>query len=267
MGRSHRVFATLVVLCSAISVVPTATERVQLSNPRVNPVNGLAQADVLLTAPPLPKLGAVTGRIRVAFTFGDTEETVDFAVGAVNVKRTVNSTRPFPCNQALPLTVKVVEPAEVAGHSVSANLTRKCIGTQGTPDLTVVSVTRTDRAGLHTDAQYLQSPRETPIQITIKLKNIAKYAMAFNEQGGTPWSVQVTPGTPMQGEYAGTQTMRLALQPGQEHTLIVQPVALPCGKVSDVTVSVDHANVILESDEANNKKTFKVPGNRCQDAG
>lgn len=258
--------AVLVLGSVAAIAAASPTERVQVSNPRINPVNGLVQADVVLTAPPLPTLHNVNGRVRVAFTFNGAEEKVDFAVPAVNVKRTVNSTRPFPCNQTLPVTIKVVEPAEVAGHQVTTNLTRKCVGTQGTPDLAAVSVVRTDR-GLRSDAEYLQSPRETPIQITVKIQNVAKYAVPFNEQGGTPWTVQVTPGTSPTGEFSGTRSLRLPLSPGQDYSLIVQPVALPCGRVSDVTVVVDRDNVILESDETNNKKVFKIPGNRCQDAG
>ena len=266
MSTAHRTFVAVAVASVGAIAASASSERVQLSNPRVNPTNGLVQADVVLTAPPLPKVGTAVGRIRVTFTVNGADETVDFAVGAVKVKRTVNSTRPFPCNQPLPVTIKVVEPVEVAGHAVTTNLTRKCIGTQGTPDLTVVSAVRTDRGPL-ADAQYLQSPREAVIEVTVTVKNVAKYAMPFNEQGGTPWTVQVQPGTPMQGEYSGSQVMRRPLQPGEEQRLIVKPVALPCGKLSDVTVVVDLGKVILESDENNNTKAFKIPGNRCQDAG
>lgn len=237
--------------------------RVQLSNVRINTVNGIVQADATLTAPPLPRLNNVTGRIRVSFRVGDAEETVNAAVATVNVKRTVNSTRPFPCNTTLPVTVKVLEPAEVAGHSATTTLTRKCSGSQGTPDLTVVSVTRTDQ-GLRSDDEYLQSGENTPIQVTVKVKNQGVSAMPNNEQGGTPWLVQVTPGASSSGPTSGLQTVRIALQAGQEHTLTVLPIALPCGKVSDVTVVVDRDKTILESDETNNTKTFKVPGNRCQ---
>ena len=255
-----------VATCLAAISLSATNERVQLSNPRVNPVNGLVQADVVLTAPPLPRLNNVTGRVRVAFTVNGVEETVDVGVAAVNVKRPVNSTRPFPCNQTLPVTIKVVEPADVAGHQVTASLTRTCTTSQGTPDLTVVSVVRTDQ-GLRPDAEYLQSPRGTPIEVTVKVQNIAKYALPFNEQGGTPWTVQLTPGAPPTGAYAGTRSFRLPLQAGQEYSFRVLPVALPCGRTSDVSVVVDRDNVILESDETNNRKTFRIPGNRCQDAG
>lgn len=265
MPTSLRAFAALAGICAAVITTFGATQRVLLSNARINPVNGLLQADILLTAPPLPRLNNVTGRVRVAFSVGDAEEVVDFPLSAVNVKRTVNSKRPFPCNETLPVMIKVVEPADVAGHMVTAHLTRKCTRSQGTPDLTVVSVVRTDR-GLRKDAEYLQSPRETPIQVTVKLQNVAKYAMRFNEQGGTPWTVQVTPGTSSEGPFSGIRRLPLPLSAGQDHSIVVQPVALPCGRLSNVTVVVDRDNVILESNETNNRKTFRIPGNRCQDS-
>lgn len=262
-----RILCSVIVWALVAQAAPaTRDQRVQLSNLRVNPINGLAQVDATLTSPPLPRLGTVTGRIKVKLTSGGVDEEIEAGVGAVNVKRTVNSARPLACNQETAVSATVTEPSDVAGHSITANLTRKCTGGAGTPDLAVISVVRTDR-GLLSDAEYLKQPRETPIQLTITVKNVAAYRMPFNEQGGTPWAVQVTPGTPMQGPMAGTQRIMRALGAGEEHKLLVQPVAIPCGKLSDITVEVDSGKVILESDETNNKKTFKIPGNICQDAG
>ena len=268
--RPIRVVVVAVAAACAVLVtsvhVAAVTSRVEISNLRLN-LQGLIVADVVLKEMPLPKLGTVTGRVRVEFKVASSAtETVDVAVGAVNLKRTAVSKTPFPCNETRDVTATIVAPDEVKGHSVTAPLTRKCSTSQGTPDLTVLKVTRTDSPG-KTDAQYLQSSKETVIKITVVIKNIAAYAMPFNEQGGTPWTVQVTPGTPMQGEYAGTQLVRRSLSAGQEHTFDVLPVAIPCGKISQVTVVVDLAKVILESNENNNTKSFPIPGNRCQDGG
>jgi hypothetical protein len=252
----------------SIGVQATAPRtRVEITNLRLNN-QGLIVADVALNAPPAPKLGTITGRVRVEFKIAPNRvETVDVnGVAAVNVKRTAVSASPLPCNSTQEVTATIVAPDDIKGAYVKASLSRKCSAAEGTPDLTVVSVTRTDSPG-KTDAQYLQSPRETVIKVTVVIKNIASYSMPFNEQGGTPWTVQVTPGTPMQGEYAGTQTVRRALSGNQEHRFDVLPVAIPCGKISQVTVVVDQANVILESNETNNAKSFPIPGNRCQDGG
>jgi hypothetical protein len=248
----------MIGMCVVLSTDPLGGQgasRATVSNVRVNPVNGLVQADITLTSPPLPRLENVTGRIRVAFKIGTAEERVIAALSAVNVVRTVNTTKPFPCDQKLPVDVTIVEPADVAGTTAHAELTRTCSRTQGTPDLTVTEVRRSDGGGL-------QSPRETPIEITVIVKNASAFNLPFNEQGGTPWLVQVTPGVA-----PPAQTFRLPLQANQEHRYTIKPIALPCGKESEVTVVVDSTRVVLESNENNNTRVFKIAGNRCQDAG
>ena len=268
--RTFRFVLTISAAAAVLSAGVHATTprtRVEISNLRLNN-QGRIVADVVLNAPPAPKVGTVTGRVQVEFKVAPKHvETVDVnGVAAVNVKRTAVSTSPFPCNATQEVVATIVAPDDVKGATTKASLSRKCSAAEGTPDLTVLSVTRTDSPG-KTDAQYLQSPRETVIKVTVVLKNIASYSMPFNEQGGTPWTVQVTPGTPMQGEYAGTQTIRRALSGNQEHRFDVLPVAIPCGKISPVTVVVDQSKVILESNETNNTKSFPIPGNRCQDGG
>ena len=103
--------------------------------------------------------------------------------------------------------------------------------------------------------------------VRIKLKN-AGQNMPFNEMGGTPWTVQVTPGTGVSadGGTGGLQTFRIALQAAQEISMDVMPVALPCGKESQIEVRIDRENVILESNKTNNRAVFMIAGNRCQDA-
>ena len=260
---SRRLPALLGVAALAVSVAAATgytsnATVITLKGLRLN-INGLIQVDATLTQSPPP----VGGVIDVAFEYSDgtstVTETVRSSVGSVNLARAVTSRQPFPCDKSYEVTATLKNPG-TAGVYTKAVLTRKCTRTQGTPDLQAVSAVRADGGGL-------QSPRETPIRVRIKLKN-AGQNMPFNEMGGTPWTVQVTPGTGVSadGGTGGLQTFRIALQAAQEISMDVMPVALPCGKESQIEVRIDRENVILESNKTNNRAVFMIAGNRCQDA-
>ena len=235
---------------------PAATT-ITLANLRLNQT-GIMLVDAKLTQAPPP----VGGIIDIEFQYSDGSstitETVRSNVGAVNVVRTVSSRQPFPCDKSYEVIATLKNPGMTSVRATST-LSRKCTRTEGTPDLTVVSAVRVDGGGL-------QSPRETPIRVRVTLANIGQN-MRFNEMGGTPWIVQFTPGASgsADGGTGGVQTFRIALQAKQQITMDVMPVALPCGKASTVEVVVDREGSIVEANEKNNRATFTINGNRCQD--
>jgi len=256
IARSLLLTAALLPLTAFSPPQPTATV-ITLGNLRLNQT-GLMLVDAKLTQAPPP----VGGIVDIEFQYSDgastITETVRSNVGTVNVARTVSSRQPFPCDKSYEVTATLKNPGMTSVRATST-LSRKCTRSEGTPDLTVVSAVRVDGGGL-------QSPRQTPIKVRVTIANIGQN-MPFNETGGTPWIVQLTPGASgsADGGTGGVQTFRIALQAKQQITMDVLPVALPCGKASAVEVVVDRQGSIVEANEKNNRATFMINGNRCQD--
>jgi hypothetical protein len=239
------------ILLGAPETPSAAGHKVELRNLRVN-LTGALLVDVVLTTPP-----AITTRVPVKIEYEGVSETLQVAnVAAVNVPRTATATQPFPCNatHTVRATVLDLPNLPLGGHSIEASLSRRCTASQGTPDLIVESIERVPTRA-RPEEWFAVSP-ETPVRLKVVVKNASAYAMAFNEQGGTPWQVQVTPG--------GAQMQRLALplQPQQSYPLEFT-IAVACRQLTDVTAWVDTANVIKESNETNNRLTAKIPGNNC----
>lgn len=237
--------------------------RVQVGNLRLN-LRGSVLADVKLTTPPPPRGGVVN----VVFTWGTVTETVRVTgVASVTTVRVASTRTPFPCNRPLEVTARVAEAAGdgdgTAGSTTTARLNRPCsraTGT-GTPDLKVVSIERVSVAG---EIPGLKAPPHTPIRLRIRIVNDSDFDMPENEQGGTPFEVQVTPGG------ARAQTIRTAIHGGptpaarlNNSVLLFFNVALPCGRETEVTAYVDRTRRITETDETNNRLTVKIPGNSC----
>ena len=247
--------AAFLLLTAASSPAPTT---ITLSNIRLNNT-GLILVDVMLTQAPPPTGGVVD--IEFSYVDGGSTitETVRGLAGALNTRKAISSRQPFPCNKTLEVTATLKSPGLSPVYTKSS-LTRRCTLSQGTPDLTVTKIERVDGGGL-------QSPRETVIRVRVTLSNIGSN-MPFNEQGGTPWTVQLTPGATggNDGGTGGVQVFRLALSANQKITMDVMPVALQCGRLNPVTVVVDRDRVILEANENNNRLTANIAGNRCQDA-
>ena len=259
--KSHaRLIALSAFLAPMVGLAQgTSGTVLDLSNIRLN-LTGRMLADLTLKQGP-PPTGSYAD-IEFSYPFGGTTvtETVRTMVGSYNVRKAVSSNGAFPCNATVDVTVKVKNPA-TAPASATTSVTRHCTVTTGTPDLTVAEVVRADVGG------GLQSPKETPIRLRVTIANIG-YGMPFNEQGGTPWTVQVTPGASgsPDGGTGGVQKFALPLSANQRFTLDVYPVALSCGKMNPVTVVVDRDRVITESNENNNTLTVNIPGNKCQDS-
>lgn len=255
--RSARLLAGAMFLLLTGASHPTATT-ITLSGLRLNN-SGLILVDVTLTHLPPPTGGVVD--IEFSYVDGGSTitETVRGTTGAYNTKKAISSRQPFPCNKTLEVTATLKSPGQSPVYTKSS-LSRRCTLAQGTPDLTVVKAERVDGGGL-------QSPRETVIRVRVTLANIGSN-MPFNEQGGTPWTVQLTPGASggNDGGTGGVQVFRIALSANQKITMDVMPVALQCGRLNPVTVVVDRDGAIREANENNNRLTVDIPGNRCQDA-
>jgi hypothetical protein len=255
--RTGRLAAAAAFLLLTAASRPSATT-ITLSSLRLNST-GLILVDVTLTQLPPPTGGVVD--IEFSYVDGGSTitETVRGTTGAYNTKKAISSRQPFPCNKTLEVTATLKSP----GHSpvyTRSSLSRRCTLSQGTPDLTVAKVERVDGGGL-------QSPREKVIRVRVTLANIGSN-MPFNEQGGTPWTVQLTPGASggNDGGTGGVQVFRIALSANQRITMDVMPVALQCGRLNPVTIVIDRDGVIREANENNNRLTVDIPGNRCQDA-
>lgn len=258
-GDANVITTGIVLLLSVLAQRLDGQTAIVLENLRLN-AQGVMLVDVVLRQAPPPPGGVVDIEFQYSNGERTVSETVRGGVGGVNVRRTVSARQPFPCDQTYQVTA-TLKNSGASPVQTSAVLSRRCTRTQGTPDLAVISAVRVNGG--------LDSPRETPIRIRVTVGNISAFNMAFNEQGGIPWTVQVTPGTSgsADGGTGGVQTFRLPLQARQQHTFDVMPVALPCGKESQIQVVVDRDGVIAESDESNNRKSFMIAGNRCQDAG
>lgn len=256
MRAGRMAAAAMFLLLTAASHPPATT--ITLSNLRLN-LTGLILVDATLTEAPPPTGGVVD----VEFSYVDggstITETVRGTLGAYNTRKAISSRQPFPCNRTLEVTATLKSPGQAPVYARSS-LTRRCTLSQGTPDLTVAKIERVDGGGL-------QSPRETVIRVRVTLANTGSN-MRFNEQGGTPWTVQLTPGASggNDGGTGGVQVFRIALTANQKITMDVMPVALQCGRLNPVTVVVDRDRVIAEANENNNRLTVEIPGNRCQDA-
>ena len=251
---------SIAAICFSASAqaAPPAATTITLSNLRLN-LQGLMLVDVILTAGPPPAGGVVD--IEFSYVDGGTTvaETVRGLTGAVNTRKAISSKLPFPCGKTLDVTATIKSPGN-SGASTKSSITRRCTLAQGTPDLAVTKIERVDGGGLN-------SPRETVIRLRVTIVNRGSN-MPFNEQGGTPWTVQLTPGASgsNDGGTGGVQIFRIALSANQQITMDVMPVALQCGRLNTVAVVVDRDRVILEANENNNRLEASVPGNRCQDA-
>lgn len=214
--------------------------------------NGLLQARVKVRA----QLGRATVKLR--FEYDGQSEEVRQGGFSPNLARALNGRQPFPCNTTAAVTATIIEPQQYAGDSLTRELTRRCVGGSGTPNLVVTSLKRNDR-GVST------AIADTSIKVRVVVENDSDFRMNDNEQGGNWWRIAIP------GMTRGSHQVRRALAAHEQYSFNTN-MSVPCysrpeDKERQVTVTVDSANNILESNENDNKSTFTVEAKRCRDAG
>lgn len=230
----------------------STSDLVEIGDLAVNPRQGQLQAQVEIRAYP-PRRQPV----EVLFEYAGFSEKVQERRFSLNNARTVSTRQPFPCNEAQRVTATVVGPPEWAGVSTTANLTRRCSRSQGTPNLVPLSLERDERGESTAIGQ-------TSIRVRVQVENAADFDMPDNEQGGNMWIVRVS-------GLNRPQQVRRALKGGEKFSF-TERITQPCWSVErdrfgEVTVTVDDRNTILESNENDNQKTFTIERKRCRDAG
>lgn len=224
---------------------------IEIDDLSVSHRTGLVQAQVTLHTYP-PRRQPVEVRFEFA---GETDEVRSYGF-ALNNPKTVSSRKPFPCNATEEATATIVSPREWAGVSTTAELTRSCSQSLGTPNLVPLSLEQTDYGETNSGA--------TSIQVRVEVLNDSEYDMPDNEQGGNWWHIRLS-------GLNRSEQVRQALQAGEKHVFTAR-VTQPCWSVErdrygEVTVTVDDRKNILEANENDNQATFRVERKRCRDAG
>lgn len=223
---------------------------VEIFDLQVAPTNGLLGVR-LSTQARLPR-----GPIEVEFSYPGFSERARVNGLIPNRVARANSRQPFPCNETLRVRAKVATPG-LGDQYVDQDLTRSCSRSQGTPNLVPYSLKRQNN--MRTTAYA-----DSMVPIRLEVKNDSAYDMPFNNQGTPSFQIKV-PGV------SKSMVIRRQLQAGEKWSLAVN-LTLSCysderDRFREVTMTVDSANNIRESDENDNQQTFTVEANRCRDAG
>ena len=223
---------------------------VELFDLQVAPTNGLLGVR-LKTQARLPR-----GPIEVEFSYAGYSEKARVNGLIPNRVARANSRQPFPCNETHRVRAKLATPG-LGDRYVDQDITRSCSRNQGTPNLVPHDLKRQNN--MRTTAYA-----DSKVPIRLEVKNDSAYDMPFNNQGTPSFQIKV-PGV------AKIMVIRRQLQAGEKWSLPVD-LTLSCysnesDRFREVTMTVDAANNIRESDENDNKRTFTVEANRCRDAG
>ena len=267
LGRTEAIWLLLILF--ALALMPQqkacanqhANEAFSLEDINVNPRNGTINVSI--------KRRKNTGQapVKVAIQYAKVKEVLTSRAIPVNQARNATSKKPFPCNEKHKVQAVLVSPKQYTGIRLEKVLARQCKAGNysGTPNLVVVDLKRTQKGETNAKAP-------TKVQVRVTVENDSPYGMPNNNQGGNKWSISVQGNTrAKQVRKALPGKSKSGRSTGSKYSYSTS-INLPCwsvptDKYANVSVTVDAKNNILESNEKDNKKTFKILRNRCRDAG
>ncbi len=194
--------------------------------------------------------------VEVEFSYADFTEKARVVGLAPNRNAKANGRQPFPCNETHRVRARIATPG-YGDQYVEADLSRTCSKSQGTPNLVPYKLERANNMRTNAFA-------DNRVPVRVEVINDSQYDMPFNNQGTPSFFIQV-PGISQRMQ------VRRQLQAGEKWGFNVS-LTLSCwsneaDRFQEVTMTVDSARNIRESDENDNQKTFVIEANRCRDAG